>query len=90
MDLIDLEPGDLLYAASTIVNDGTMPELAADEIIAEAGTRGVLVDTGRVEEHPGRTLYLVRFEMCSGKLGPATGCWPEELQTAPFEPSLRA
>ena len=86
MDLTELRPGDVLYAAATIVNDGSLPGLDGDAVIAEAGTRGVLINTGHLEEHPSRSLYLVRFETDSGQLGPPTGCWPEELQTLPFDP----
>ncbi len=83
MDLNDLQPGDLLYAAATIVNDGTIPELDEDAVIAQTGTRGVLINTGQMEDLPSRTLYLVRFETPAGVLGPPTGCWAEELRTSP-------
>lgn len=83
MTLNDLVPGDLLFAAATIVNDGSIPDLAEGAVIAEPGTRGVLINTGHLEENPARTLYLVRFETPAGVLGPPTGCWAEELQTVP-------
>jgi nitrogen fixation protein NifZ len=41
----------------------------------------VIIETGHLEEEPRRKLYLVRFEDQDLNLGPATGCWPEELQT---------
>jgi nitrogen fixation protein NifZ len=82
MDLDNLEPGDMLLAVTTIYNDGSIPDLAENAVIAEPGTRGVLVNTGYLEEDPSRTLYLVRFESTDGDLGPPTGCWPDELQVA--------
>lgn len=82
MQLQDLQPGDLLYAAATIINDGSIPGVAEGEILAEDGTRGVLINTGHLEEQPSRTLYLVRFENAAGELGPATGCWGEELKVS--------
>jgi nitrogen fixation protein NifZ len=82
MNLDSLEPGDMLLAATTISNDGSIPDLAENAVIAEPGTRGVLVNTGHLEEDPSRTLYLVRFENTDGDLGPPTGCWPDELQVA--------
>jgi nitrogen fixation protein NifZ len=83
MDLNDLEPGDLLYAAATIVNDGGIPDIDEGAVLAENGTRGVLINRGHLEENPARELYLVRFEKASGELGPPTGCWPEELRATP-------
>ena len=32
------------------------------EVLAEAGTRGVITLIGHVEEEPGRRVFLVRFE----------------------------
>ncbi len=84
MTLNDLQPGDMLFAATTIVNDGSLPGLEEGAVVAETGTRGVLVNTGHLEEQPSQVLYLVRFETDSG-LGPATACWPEELTAGPDE-----
>jgi nitrogen fixation protein NifZ len=82
MDLDSMEPGDMLLAATTISNDGSIPDLPENAVIAEPGTRGVLVNTRYFEEDPSRTLYLVRFVNTDGDLGPPTGCWPDELQVA--------
>jgi len=79
--LDQLNPGDLVYAAAAIVNDGGIPDLAADALIAAPGTRGVILKIGHLEEDPERTLYLVRFEGPDLVLGPPTGCWAEELGT---------
>jgi nitrogen fixation protein NifZ len=90
MDLSQLEsgqlgPGDLVYAASDIYNDGGIPDLAEDALIAAAGTRGVILNIGYLEEDPDRELYLVRFEGEGLELGPPAGCWPEELSAEPKE-----
>jgi nitrogen fixation protein NifZ len=79
MTLEQLKPGDAVYAASHIYNDGGIPEIDNDALLAKPGTRGVLIETGHLEEAPERTIYLVRFEDSELNLGPPTGCWPEEL-----------
>ena len=79
MNLEQLEPGDLVYAASHIYNDGGIPDIPDQALLAEPGTRGVIVETGHLEEVPQRRIYLVRFENSELDLGPPTGCWPEEL-----------
>ena len=58
------------------------PELPDDSVLAEAGARGVILNTGHLEEDPDKELYLVRFEYPDGVLGPPTGCWPQELKVA--------
>ena len=83
MKLTDLQPGDLVYAASHIVNDGGIPDLPVGALIAAPGARGVILNIGYLEEAPQRSLLLVRFEDADLSLGPPTGCWPEELQTTP-------
>jgi nitrogen fixation protein NifZ len=86
MNLRDLQPGDMVYAAATITNDGSMPDLPDETVLAEKGTRGVLINAGHLEEDPSQELFLVRFETGPGELGPPTGCWPEELaMEAPTE-----
>jgi nitrogen fixation protein NifZ len=79
MTLEQLSPGDIVYAATDIANDGGIPDLAENALIASAGTRGVIVNIGHLEEDPERELFLVRFEGKDLELGPPTGCWPEEL-----------
>ncbi|MCU7844334.1 MAG: nitrogen fixation protein NifZ [Candidatus Thiodiazotropha sp. (ex Monitilora ramsayi)] len=81
MNLEDLQPGDVVFAASHIYNDGGIPDVPQDELLAKPGTRGVIVETGHLEEAPERLVYLVRFENSELNLGPPTGCWPEELKT---------
>jgi nitrogen fixation protein NifZ len=79
MQLKELKPGDIIYAATDIYNDGSVPEQEDNALLAAAGSRGVLVNSGHLEEQPEQDLYLVRFENAAG-LGPAVACWPEELQ----------
>lgn len=85
MDLRHLVPGDMVQAATTITNDGSHPGLDPDAVIAESGTRGVILNIGHLEEDENQELYLVRFEQPDGILGPPTGCWPEELQVMELE-----
>lgn len=79
MSLDKLEPGDMVFAAIEIRNDGSVPELPAEALLAQPGSRGVLLNTGHLEENPDAVLYLVRFEDENHELGPPVGCWPEEL-----------
>jgi nitrogen fixation protein NifZ len=83
MGVANLNPGDMVFAAVDLINDGSIPGLPEDSPIASAGTRGVILNTGHYEEMPSRTLYLVRFENESNELGPPVGCWEEELTDTP-------
>lgn len=87
MTLDDLQPGDIIFAATRITNDGSIPGLPEESVIAEPGTRGVLINTGHLAEQLSLTLYLVRFEQPGGELGPPTGCWREELAVMNEEPA---
>lgn len=71
--------GDMVFAREALRNDGGLPDVAPEAVLAEAQTRGVVVRVGHVEAEPTQTLYLVRFEDESGVLGPPVGCLPEEL-----------
>ena len=79
MNVEDLDLGDVVYAAHTIIDDGSMPESEEGEILAEHGTRGVIVMKGYVEETPDRSVFLVRFEDKDLNLGRPIGCWKEDL-----------
>jgi nitrogen fixation protein NifZ len=85
MSIEHLSSGDLVYAASHIYNDGGIPDIADDALLAKPGTKGVIIETGHLEEAPERTIYLVRFEDDDLNLGPPTGCWSEELSASPLE-----
>ena len=74
--------GDIVFSRELLVNDGGVPELAPDAVLATPGRRGVVVNHGHVEADLEQAIYLVRFEGESGELsdlGPPIGCLPEEL-----------
>ncbi|HKI60983.1 MAG TPA: nitrogen fixation protein NifZ [Mariprofundaceae bacterium] len=79
MAIEQLQPGDMIYAASDIFNDGSLPDLPEGELIAASGSRGVLINSGHLEEDENQSVYLVRFEKGDGELSPPIGCWPQEL-----------
>ena len=79
MKLEDLDLGDVVYAAHAIIDDGSMPESEEGEVLAEEGARGVIVMKGHVEEEPGKSVFLVRFEDKDLNLGRPIGCWSEDL-----------
>lgn len=85
MALENLEPGDMVFAATDIINDGSVPEVSEGALFASAGTRGVLINTGHLEDQPSQVLFLVRFENDQHELGPPVGCWPEELIEMPID-----
>jgi len=87
MTLNDGQMGDLVYAAQAIHNDGSLPDHAPEALLTPAGSRGVIVNIGRLEQDPRQVLYLVRFEGEDGVLGPPVGCWPQELHSAPPTPA---
>lgn len=84
MNLENLQPGDMVFAATDIYNDGSVPYLPDNMQLASTGTRGVLINTGHLEEQPSKVLFLVRFEDATAELGPPVGCWPDELSTDPI------
>lgn len=74
------EIGDLVYATEDIFNDGGVPGVEEDGLIAEAGARGVVVHFGVAEADKSKEIYLVQFETGPDKaLGDPVGCLPEEL-----------
>ncbi len=83
MSVRDLDVGDVVYAKVALYNDEEegVPELEPGVLIAESGTRGVIVNVGHLEESPDTLLFLVRFEQKAqdNVLGPPVGCWEEEL-----------
>lgn len=83
MNLYELNPGDMVYALNEIVNDGSIPDLPEEYLLAKAGSRGVIINTGHLEDQPEHEVFLVRFEDENGNLGPELGCWPDELSAMP-------
>jgi len=79
MKVTDLEIGDAVYAAHSIMDDGSIPNGIEGTLLAAAGTRGVITLIGHVEEQPERTVFLVRFEDEQLNLSEPIGCWEEDL-----------
>ena len=75
--------GDLVFARATLLNDGGVPNVPADAVLAAAQARGVVVRVGHVQAQPTQMLYVVCFENENGVLGPPVGCLPEELTQEP-------
>jgi nitrogen fixation protein NifZ len=78
------EIGDVVFSRELLVNDGGIPDVAPDAVLATPGRRGVVVNHGHVEADLDQEIYLVRFEGegeagAAGDLGPPVGCLPEEL-----------
>ncbi|MCK9283666.1 MAG: nitrogen fixation protein NifZ [Rhodocyclaceae bacterium] len=74
-----IEQGDLVFAREALYNDGCIPDLPDDALLAAPGTRGMVVTIGHAEAAPEEEIYLVRFESDGGALGPPVGCLLEEL-----------
>jgi nitrogen fixation protein NifZ len=83
MRVEDLDIGDIVYAAINITDDGSIPGGNEGDILAEAGTRGVITMIGHVEEQPERSVFLVRFEDKEMNLGNPVGCWVDDLMVEP-------
>ena len=75
-----LEEGDAVYAAAAIYNDGGLEGVAERALLFPAGTRGVIVRKGHLEEDEQRSVFLVRFEDVEKNLAEPIGCWAEELK----------
>ena len=79
--------GDLVFAAIDLHNDPLLdtgesgiPGLAPNQLLAAAGTRGVVVNVGHAEADPKQDIYLVRLETGpGGNLAEPIGCLPEEI-----------
>lgn len=76
---IAIEKGDMVFAREALFNDGFIPDLPDDALLAGPGCRGVVVVIGHAEAAPDEEIYLVRFEGDGGVLGPPVGCLYEEL-----------
>lgn len=73
------ELGEIVFSTELLVNDGGIPDVAEDAVLAPPGRRGVVVNIGHAQVDPEREVYLVRFEDENGELGPPVGCLPDEL-----------
>ncbi len=79
MDFRHLQKGDAVYAATTIANDGSVPNTAENEIFAQPGAMGMLLNTGHLEDDPEQEVYLVSFKNEQGDLGPPVSCLAHEI-----------
>ena len=79
MKVEDLQIGDVVFAAYDIIDDGSMPDGEEGDMLAPAGTRGVVVMLGHLEEMPNKDVILVRFEDQALNLGQPIGCFTEDL-----------
>ncbi len=80
MKLQDLNMGDVVYAAKDIFDDGSMPDGQEGRLLSKAGSRGVVVMTGHLEENPDKDVFLIRFEDENLDLGEPIGCFEEDLR----------
>lgn len=74
--------GEIVFSRELLINDGGIPDVAADAVLATPGRRGVVINAGHAEFDPEQAIYLVRFEGEGGalsELGPPIGCLPGEL-----------
>jgi len=65
--------GQPVIAATDLVNDGSYPDCAADELLAAAGTQGEVVQVGTIVDSK-VPIYLVAFPN-----GRVVGCLEEEI-----------
>jgi nitrogen fixation protein NifZ len=88
------QPGDRVFAAIDLFNDpleetceSTIPGLNPGDLLAAAGTRGMVVNVGHAEAAPDDEVYLVSFETGpSGSLAEPIGCLADELSYGPDVP----
>ncbi len=68
--------GQTVVALSDLVNDGSYPDCAADELLAASGTAGEVVQVGSIVDRQ-IPVYLVSFPN-----GRVVGCFEEEIGAA--------
>lgn len=76
-----LEKGDAVYATITIRNDGSVPGVALDAVLAKPGSMGMLVNVGHLEDDPAQEMLLVCFSSDDGSVGPLVTCFPDEISS---------
>ena len=81
--MMKFEKGDAVFAATRIINDGSVPGFPENHVFAEPGTMGMLVNTGHLEEDPTQEVFLVSFQMEGGELALVT-CLPDEIIAEPL------
>jgi nitrogen fixation protein NifZ len=88
------QPGDRVFAALDLFNDpleetgeSAIPGLKPGDLLAPAGTRGMVVNVGHVEAAPEDEIYLVSFETGpNDSLAEPIGCLANELSYVPAAP----
>jgi nitrogen fixation protein NifZ len=88
------QPGDRVFAALDLFNDpmeetgaSAIPGINPGDLLAPAGTRGMVVNVGHVEAAPEDEIYLVSFETRpNGSLAEPIGCLADELSYGPGAP----
>jgi len=88
------QPGDRVFAAFDLYNDpleetgeSAIPGVDPGDLLAPAGTRGMVVNVGHAEAAPDDEIYLVSFETGpNGGLAEPIGCLANELSYAPGTP----
>lgn len=75
-------PGDIVFAACDIYNDGSFPDREMNELLVASGTRGIVLNQGHLEDNENQEVFLVQFQIGSGldELTPPIGCWPDDLK----------
>ena len=75
------EVGDIVFTRVDIFNDGGIPDLAEEALVAPAGARGVVVRHGHAQMDDQQSIYLVCFTRNDSlaDLGPPVGCLEDEL-----------
>lgn len=76
--MTQIQKGDAVFATTTIRNDGSIPGLEAEQILAKPGAMGMLVNTGHLEEDPNQEVLLVAFTDDEGFPALVT-CLPDEV-----------
>jgi nitrogen fixation protein NifZ len=88
------QPGDRVFAALDLFNDpleetgeSGIPGIRPGDLLAPAGTRGMVVNVGHAEAAPDDEIYLVSFETGpNGSLAEPIGCLAGELSYGPGAP----
>jgi len=83
--------GDMVFATHDLLNDvneetgeSGVPGLLPGMMLARAGTRGMVVNVGHLEDNPDDAIYLVSFETGpGGALAEPIGCLAEEIAYQP-------
>ncbi|MCC9608057.1 nitrogen fixation protein NifZ [Blastopirellula sp. JC732] len=82
---LDLKNGDAVFAKVEIRNDGSIPHVEKDALLAEPGMMGMLINTGHLEEATDQKLLLISFVGKDGEMGPLVTCFAEEISTEPLK-----